>query len=178
MGKGKDGHKKKKEKKEKKKREVPVEVNCPTSLSSSDVRQLHIILDLDVNFDKRTFSGKCEILFECISKSPVSVVCLDSRDLVFSSVCSESKGKQRKKKTERKKKKKKKKKKTYSFVPELLAFRVNKEEAPFGKALEVHLKKAVSLFERFSLVIEFETSPNAMGLQWLDPSLTEGKKHP
>jgi hypothetical protein len=82
------------------------------------------------------------------------------------------------KKKRKEKKKKKKKKKTYSFVPELLAFRVNKEEAPFGKALEVHLKKAVSLFERFSLVIEFETSPNAMGLQWLDPSLTEGKKHP
>ncbi len=124
-------------------------LECPNSLSSNNVRQKHLALDLDVLFERRVFSGTVEITFEALRRC--DTVTLDTRDLFVASVTRKDR---------------------------LLAFRIKREEVPFGRALEIVLDKPVKQGKTFALRIEYETSPNALGLQWLDPSLTEGKKHP
>jgi leukotriene-A4 hydrolase len=148
MGRGKE--KAKKEKKLAREAAAAVEaLECPNSLSSNNVRQRHLALDLDVSFERRVFSGSVELTFEVLRDC--ESVTLDTRDLFVASVTRKGR---------------------------LLAFRIKKEEVPFGRALEVILGKTVKRGKTFALRIEYETSPNALGLQWLDPSLTEGKKHP
>ncbi len=138
--------KKNKESKEDKEED---EAQCPNTLSSNNVRQTHISLDLAVSFEKKQFSGTVELTLE--ARRSCTVFTLDTRDLSIASVTRGGR---------------------------LLAFRVKKEEAPFGRALEVHLDKTIKKGKIFSVVIEYETSPSAIGLQWMDASLTEGKKHP
>jgi aminopeptidase N len=148
MGRGKE--KAKKEKKLAREAAAAVEaLECPNSLSSNNVRQRHLALDLDVSFEKRVFSGSVELTFEVLRDC--ESLTLDTRDLFVASVTRKCR---------------------------LLPFRIKREEVPFGRALEVVLDKTVKRGKTFSLRVEYETSPTALGLQWLDPSLTEGKKHP
>jgi leukotriene-A4 hydrolase len=148
MGRGKE--KAKKEKKLAREAAAAVEaLECPNSLSSNSVRQRHLALDLDVSFEKRVFSGSVELTFEVLRDC--ESLTLDTRDLFVASVTRKGR---------------------------LLPFRIKREEVPFGRALEVVLDKTVKRGKTFSLRVEYETSPTALGLQWLDPSLTEGKKHP
>jgi len=52
-------------------------------------------------------------------------------------------------------------------------FRLGPEDAILGAPLEIDLEPG----ER-SVLIEYETSPEASGLQWLEPSQTAGRRHP
>lgn len=52
-------------------------------------------------------------------------------------------------------------------------FKVGARDAHLGAPLSIELGPGAR-----SVVIEYETSPLASGLQWLDPSQTAGKRHP
>jgi aminopeptidase N len=52
-------------------------------------------------------------------------------------------------------------------------FRLANEEPILGKKLSLDLPAGTR-----EVKIEYATSPEAVGLQWLDPAQTEGKKHP
>lgn len=56
---------------------------------------------------------------------------------------------------------------------ESLKYELFKEEGFLGQRLRVELPAGES-----SITIAYETSPEASGLQWLEPSQTEGKQHP
>lgn len=58
----------------------------------------------------------------------------------------------------------------------VLPFRLNGETKPFGRALEIFVSLTAGTV--FDLKIEYETTAESSGLQWLAPSLTEGKVHP
>jgi aminopeptidase N len=130
----------------------PADDICPHSLSSlSDVQQTHLSLSLRVDFQRKRFVGSVEISFLTLVDDVASVL-LDTRDLLITSV---------------------------SVHGKFAVFRLLDEQPPFGRALKVYLGgKSKKRGDVFSVLIEYETSPEAMGLQWLDPELTEGKKHP
>lgn len=48
----------------------------------------------------------------------------------------------------------------------------------FGIPLIIQLNESAKKDSTVILSIEYETSPNASGLQWLPPTQTEGKDHP
>ena len=54
-----------------------------------------------------------------------------------------------------------------------IPFRLDDEEAILGRRLRLDLPGGTR-----EVAIEYETSPDAIGLQWLAPSQTEGKRHP
>jgi leukotriene-A4 hydrolase len=118
-------------------------------LSSSNVKQKHLSLDLECDFALKRFIGSVEITFK--AKTAVKVFTIDSKNLNIAAVLQKG---------------------------HLLRFRIKKEEAPFGRALEIHLDEKVAKGDTFKVTVEYETSPDAGGLQWLDPKLTEGKVHP
>ncbi|XP_046383886.1 leukotriene A-4 hydrolase-like [Ischnura elegans] len=57
-----------------------------------------------------------------------------------------------------------------------LEYSLSKPLAVFGSKLEIVLPLSEDL--RHSIEVEFETSPEATGLQWLNPEQTCGRKHP
>ncbi|MCG6928261.1 MAG: M1 family metallopeptidase [Acidobacteria bacterium] len=56
---------------------------------------------------------------------------------------------------------------------EPIPFDRGEEEPILGKRLRIHLPEGTR-----RVTIEYVTSPEAIGLQWLDPAQTEGKRHP
>jgi len=56
---------------------------------------------------------------------------------------------------------------------EPIPFERGEEEPVLGKRLRIHLPEGTR-----RVTIEYVTSPEAIGLQWLDPAQTEGKEHP
>ena len=56
---------------------------------------------------------------------------------------------------------------------EPIPFERGEEEPVLGKRLRIHLPEGTR-----RVTIEYVTSPEAIGLQWLDPAQTEGKAHP
>lgn len=60
----------------------------------------------------------------------------------------------------------------------LLKFSIGTVHEAFGSSLIIQLANGVQKDSSLSLEIDYETSPNASGLQWLPPTQTEGKKHP
>ena len=150
-GSKKDKGKEKRSKKDKGKKTKKLVVADPNSLSSSDtVRQKHLAFDLDLDFEHKRFSGSVTITFKALSSA--TSLLLDTKTLLIAAV-EDGKG-------------------------TLLPFRLRPEEQPYGRALEIHLDEKVCKGDKFTLKIEYETSPEAVGLQWLAPELTEGKKHP
>ena len=54
-----------------------------------------------------------------------------------------------------------------------VSFELGEKDAVLGRKLGVEVPK-----ETTELVIAYETSPEAVGLQWLGPEQTAGKRHP
>lgn len=59
-----------------------------------------------------------------------------------------------------------------------ISFKLGDEHQAFGSALIISLNQAKGKDDKFDLRIEFETSPEASALQWLDKTQTSGKQHP
>ena len=55
-------------------------------------------------------------------------------------------------------------------------FKLEEEHRVFGRALSLHFSAKKG--ETRKITISYSTSPDAVGLQWLSPQQTEGKKHP
>src|SRR5260221_4736512 len=114
------------------------------------VRVTHIDLDLEALFDRKILQGTATLTVERAASSNAPLI-LDSRDLAIEKVEVSSDGRQ--------------------FAAATLE--LGKPERFLGSALTIPLPADAHLVR-----VQYATSPNASGLQWLDPPQTAGKRVP
>jgi leukotriene-A4 hydrolase len=114
------------------------------------VRVRHVDLDLDVLFDRKVLKGASTLTVERIKPDSDSLK-LDTRDLKIIKAETSNDGK--------------------SFAP--AQFTLGAADKLLGAQLTIQLPPQAT-----KVRIEYETSPNASGVQWLEPAQTAGKKHP
>jgi leukotriene-A4 hydrolase len=114
------------------------------------VRVQHADLDLEVLFDRKVLKGSSTLTVERV-KSDADSLKLDTRDLKIIKVESSNGGN--------------------SFAP--AQFSLGAADKILGAPLVVQLPPQAT-----KVRIEYETNPNASGVQWLEPAQTAGKKHP
>jgi aminopeptidase N len=123
----------------------------PHSFANIDaVRVTHAHLDLAVSFERRELSGFVELKVERIDPGARKLV-LDTRDLSIDSVLAIDA--------------------EHAYTP--TPFKLAEPDPIFGSALSIDLPASA---ERVR--VHYRTSPEASGLQWLDPPLTAGKRQP
>src|SRR5690606_28522152 len=113
-------------------------------------RTTHIALDLTADFSRKRLVGHVDLTLDRLDEDARELV-LDTRDLTVRSV--ELRGADR----------------------SPLQFRLDKPDPILGSALRIAMPAGD---ETLVVSIEYETSPNASGLQWLEPAQTAGGKHP
>ena len=116
-----------------------------------EVRVSHVALDLKVDFDRKTFSGSATLSLERISKASHVALVLDTRALNISAVEASADGK------------------NFAATP----FNLGALNAILGAPLTIQLPDDAT-----SVRVSYSTSPQASGLQWLEPQQTAGKKFP
>ncbi|MEM8772659.1 MAG: M1 family metallopeptidase [Pseudomonadota bacterium] len=114
-----------------------------------EVKVTHAEFDLAANFDTRVLSGAALIDFEYLASDAESVV-LDTNGLAISSVEAWNDGDW-----------------------EALEFSLGADDPQLGSPLKIMLDGQPDRIR-----IEYSTSPDAGGLQWLEPAQTAGKEHP
>jgi len=114
------------------------------------VRVRHVDLDLDVLFDRKVLKGATTLTVERV-KSDADSLKLDTRDLKVVKAETSNDGN--------------------SFAP--AQFTLGAADKILGAPLTIQLPPQAT-----KVRIEYETSPNASGVQWLEPAQTAGKKHP
>jgi leukotriene-A4 hydrolase len=119
----------------------------------ADFRVRHVDLDLDVNFDARRLAGRADLTVSRLGGAATALV-LDTRALTIRSVALISS----------------------QGAPQPLAFRLGEAREPLGQPLRIEVPPSAA--KEFRLRIEYQTAPEASGLQWLTPGQTAGKKHP
>ncbi|XP_071444884.1 leukotriene A-4 hydrolase-like [Hetaerina americana] len=123
----------------------------PNSYSRpEDAVVCNLELRMDINFENKTLSGST--VYDVKKKrQDVKSVIMDSKGITIKAVKDVNTGK-------------------------LLEYSLSEPVPVFGSKLEVFLPQSDDL--RHSVEVEFETSPEATGLQWLSPEQTCGRKHP
>eukprot|EP01101_Sappina_pedata_P000709 TRINITY_DN108_c0_g1_i2.p1 TRINITY_DN108_c0_g1~~TRINITY_DN108_c0_g1_i2.p1 ORF type:complete len:622 (-),score=285.30 TRINITY_DN108_c0_g1_i2:118-1983(-) len=125
----------------------------PCSLSNTfEVSTRHIHLALAVDFQAKKLRGSV-VLSLISSVDNLSSVTLDTSGLKIESVEDVKSAKQ-------------------------LKFTLAEANAKFGSALTIELAEPKQKAAEFDLKVNYETSADSSGLQWLPPSQTEGKVHP
>ena len=109
-----------------------------------------LVLDLDVSFEKHVLSGSAELMLDWHDPAARELV-LDTRDLAIEKVEREDD--------------------TGGW--RAAEFTLDKPDPMLGAALRIALKR-----QSAKVRIVYRTSPDAFGLQWLDPAQTAGKKQP
>ena len=123
----------------------------PHSFANFDaVRVTHAHLDLAVSFERRELSGFVELRLERIDPEARKLV-LDTRDLSIESVLAIDAA--------------------HHYTP--TRFKLAARDPIFGSALTVDLPADADRVR-----VHYRTSPEASGLQWLEPALTAGKRQP
>ncbi|CAG9857794.1 unnamed protein product [Phyllotreta striolata] len=123
----------------------------PSSYSRPDLALVKdIALNLSVSFEKKILSGNV-ILSVSKTDSAIDELVLDTFKLNISGVFDNDN-------------------------QQKLEHRLFDHLHEFGSKLIVKLPKTNS--NEFKIRIEYETSPDASGLQWIEPEATAGKKHP
>ena len=120
-----------------------------TQANYDQVRMTHLDLDLDVDFDRKVLDGVATIDF--LKTDPaVDVIILDTKDLTINTV-------------------------EIGDGTEWSAaeYTLSEDDEILGQALTINLVEGQD-----KIRIDYETSPEAEGLQWLSPEQTAGKKHP
>jgi leukotriene-A4 hydrolase len=134
------------------KQSVPTDVtrDVHSYANPEQVRVRHVDLDLEVLFDRKVLKGAATLLLE---RAPgnADAVKLDTRDLKIIKAEVSSDG--------------------TSFTP--TQFTLGETDKILGASLTVQLPAQAN-----KVRIEYETSPAASGVQWLEPAQTAGKKHP
>jgi len=113
------------------------------------VRVRHVDLDLDVLFDRKVLKGTATLTLERVA--PTDSLKLDTRDLKILGAESSEDG--------------------ASFSK--AQFKLGDADKVLGAPLIVRLPAQAT-----KVRIEYESDPNASGVQWLEPAQTAGKKHP
>ncbi len=114
------------------------------------VRVRHVDLDLEVLFDRKTLKGTSTLTL-VRTAAGVQPLKLDTRDLKITKAESLNDGA------------------NFTQVP----FTLGEMDKILGAPLTIMIPATAT-----KVRIEYETSPNASGVQWLDPAQTAGKKHP
>jgi len=123
----------------------------PHSFAQPDKVTINALrLDLDVSFDKHQLAGSAEFSLDWHDPAARELV-LDTRDLTIEKVEREDE--------------------TGGWRE--AAFTLDKADPMLGSALRVALKR-----QSPKVRIVYKSSPDAFGLQWLDPAQTAGKKYP
>ena len=117
--------------------------------NTDDYRTKHIDLDLAVDFERRVLIGEAQLHLERLNEDNNPLV-LDTRGLAISSVRAGQDGE-------------------FSDAP----FSIGEESAELGAPLTIGMPADAT-----TVAIRYETSPDALGLQWLEPRQTAGKRHP
>ncbi|HTE42560.1 MAG TPA: M1 family metallopeptidase [Steroidobacteraceae bacterium] len=116
-----------------------------------DVRATHASLNLRADFQRQQLIGTVDLTFDRLSKDVREVV-LDTRDLTVRKV--ELIGRRNR----------------------ALIFEMGLRDAILGSPLKIQLPAVPGA--TFKLRVQYETSPEASGLQWLTPAQTAGKQQP
>jgi leukotriene-A4 hydrolase len=107
-------------------------------------------LDLNVDFDTKTLAGTATYTLDWKNKAATALL-LDTRDLTIEKVeGADAQG---------------------AWAP--LTFKLAAADAVLGSKLSIDAPK-----RNEQIRVTYKTSPNASGLQWLEPSMTEGKQLP
>lgn len=114
------------------------------------VRVKHVDLNLDVLFDRKMLKGTSTLTIER-RQNDAKELKLDTRDLKIVKVEASSDGN--------------------TFSP--TQFSLGEADKILGAPLSVQLPTQAT-----KVRIDYETSPTASGVQWLEPAQTAGKKHP
>lgn len=121
------------------------------SFSQPDkVRTTDLALDLAVDFDKKTISGTATYTLDWVDKAATQLV-LDTRDLTIEKAEGQAAD--------------------GNWAP--LAFKLSDKDKVLGSALTIETPNRPA-----KVRVTYVTSPEASGLQWLAPSMTEGGKQP
>jgi leukotriene-A4 hydrolase len=112
------------------------------------VRVSHVDLDLEVIFNRKVLKGTTTLTLERKGDYPLK---LDTRDLKIIKAEASEDGS--------------------NFTP--VQFTLGESDKILGAPLTIQLPAQAT-----KVRIEYETSPNASGVQWLEPAQTAGKKHP
>jgi aminopeptidase N len=110
-----------------------------------------VSLDLSVDFPGKTLRGVAVLRFDPVGAASPTQLVLDTRALEIRSAASSVDG--------------------VDFAP--AEFELKPADPILGSALAVQLPQGAKCVR-----IEYETSPGASGLQWLDAAQTAGKQHP
>ncbi|XP_023023652.2 leukotriene A-4 hydrolase [Leptinotarsa decemlineata] len=109
-----------------------------------------ICLNLNVNFDNKILSGNVILSVEKVDETANELV-LDSFKLDILSVSD-------------------------SETDEKLDYKLSEHVADYGSKLTIELPEKAG--NSYKIQINYKTSPEASGLQWISPKATAGKKHP
>lgn len=123
-------------------------VDYHSHASTEDFVTQHLALDLTVDFERRVLEGKATLDVERTGRGDTLV--LDTRDLVIKGV--------------------------RAGTGEALAdvpFALGDPVPVLGAALSIEMPEGADRVE-----IDYRTSPEASGLQWLEPRQTAGRRHP
>lgn len=107
-------------------------------------------LDLSVDFDQKVLHGRADLALDWRNPGARELV-LDTRDLTIERVSG----------------------KVSDGPWHKLRFDLAERDPVLGQKLTIHMRRAYD-----SVRIRYRTSPEASGLQWLEPSMTAGKAHP
>ena len=132
--------------------ESAVSADAHSFSNTQDFRQTHAALDLKADFGRKRLSGYVDLTLERINPEAREIV-LDTRDLSVSSVA------------------------LAGAAEAPLKFRVGEAKPILGAPLSIELPEKLAA-GNITIRITYETSPQASGLQWLEPSQTAGKKQP
>eukprot|EP00095_Tigriopus_kingsejongensis_P012310 snap_masked-scaffold284_size223161-processed-gene-1.4 protein:Tk12310 transcript:snap_masked-scaffold284_size223161-processed-gene-1.4-mRNA-1 annotation:"leukotriene a-4 hydrolase" len=122
----------------------------PSSFANADkVKVTDVFLQLEANFQKEVLQGRVTLSLEKVDPNATEVI-LDSYDLKVEGAKCASSGKE-------------------------LDFSVGKKNF-LGSALTVKLPTCSA--PELKIIIQYETSPSAGALMWLNPAQTAGKTHP
>jgi leukotriene-A4 hydrolase len=110
----------------------------------------NLALDLDVNFDKKILSGTANLSLNWLDRSHKTLV-LDTRDLSITKIEGA----------------------TGRMAWQPLKYSLAARDPIFGSKLSIDMPRTYS-----NVRIHYQTSPQASGLQWLEPSMTAGKRQP
>ncbi len=114
-----------------------------------DFRVTHVALDLNADFERKRLAGFVDLSIDRLNDAARELI-LDTRDLKIEAV--ELDGKQ-------------------------LEYRVGEAKPILGAPLAIQLPAKLPA-KSMTVRVKYETSPQASGLQWLEPSQTAGRKQP
>lgn len=130
-------------------------VRDPHSFANIDAfRTRHIDLTLHVDFDARRLRATADLTLDGLDPRARTVV-LDTRDLDVRGAWLVREGDE----------------------PLPLEHSLGEPQPPLGQALTLELPESANA-ERITVRVEYETRPEASGLQWLTPEQTAGGAHP